>query len=57
MTVRELIQKVLLEAPGLDAEVYFDKFELPGEFELVNIVDIKNCGSNDGLFFIFKNTI
>lgn len=51
MTVRELIQKILSEAPDLDAEVYFDKFEL------VDIVDIKNCGSNDGLFFIFKNTI
>lgn len=57
MTVRELIQKILSEAPDFDAEVYFDKFELPGKFELVDIVDIKNCGSNDGLFFIFKNTI
>ena len=57
MTVRELMQKILSEAPDLDAEVYFDK---PGglssmdEFELV---EIRNYGSNDGLFFVFKSII
>lgn len=56
MTVRELMQKILSEALDLEAEVYFDK---PGalpmdEFELI---EIRNYGSNDGLFFVFKNVI
>ena len=55
MTVRELIQKIISEAPDLEAEVYFDKPGLPmDEFELV---EIRNYGSNDGLFFVFKSVI
>lgn len=57
MTVRELIQKILSEAPDLDAEVYFETEEIDYIFKNLKLSDIKNYGSNDGLFFIFKNTI
>lgn len=57
MTVRELIQKILSEAPDLDAEVYFETEEIDYIFKNLKFSDIENYGSNDGLFFIFKNTI
>lgn len=57
MTVRELIQKVLSEAPDLEADVYFETEELDYSVKNFKLSDIKNYGSNDGLFFIFKNTI
>ena len=57
MTVRELIQKILSEAPDLDAEVYFETEKIDYIFENLKFSDIENYGSNDGLFFIFKNTI
>ena len=56
MTIRELIQKLLLEAPNLNADVYI--FHPTGEFEgeSFDIKDIKNGGSNESLYIIIKRS-
>ena len=49
MTVRELIQKLLSEAPDLDADIYInselDEFEMHGH----KILNISSGGSNDSV--------
>ena len=57
MTVRELMQKIISEAPDLEADVYFETEELDYSVKNFKLSDIENYGSNDGLFFIFKNTV
>ncbi len=50
MTVREVIQKLLTEAPNLDAEIYiqgnFDS-DYPNDFDIIEITD---GGTNDAVF-------
>ena len=55
MTVRDLIQTLILEAPDLDAKVYIQK--AIGEIELKDYViqSIDNWGSNDGIFIEIKD--
>jgi hypothetical protein len=55
MTVKELIQKILLETPNrLDSDVYFD-VPLDDIFsESYEIDEITSCGANDSLYFILK---
>ena len=57
MTVRELMQKILLEAPNdLDSSAYF---EVPRENDDIwvdsyEVTEISNNGSNDSLCFLLK---
>ena len=57
MTVRELMQKILLEAPNdLDSDVYFG---VPRENDDIwvdsyEIIEISDNGSNDSLYFLLK---
>ena len=55
MTVRELVQTLLLEAPDLDAEIYISKKLDDIESKSYNIVSISNEGSNDGVFIEIKD--
>jgi len=50
MTVRELIQSLILESPDLDAEVYVEQPIDEIEAQAYKINKITNGGSNDGLF-------
>ena len=50
MTVRELIQTLILESPDLDAEVYVEQPIDEIEVQSYEINKITNGGSNDGLF-------
>lgn len=57
MTVRELMQKILLEAPNrLDSSVYFG---VPRENDDIwvdsyEVIEISDNGSNDSLHFLLK---
>ena len=50
MTVRELIQTVILESPDLDAEVYIEQPIDEIEARAYKINKITSDGSNDALF-------
>ena len=50
MTVRELIQTVILESPDLDAEVYVEQPIDEIEAQAYKINKITSGGSNDSLF-------
>ena len=50
MTVRELIQTLVLESPDLDAEVYVEQPIDEIEVQTYKINKITSDGSNDGLF-------
>lgn len=55
MTVRELMQKILLEAPNrLDSYVYFDVPFDDVFVESYEIDEISDNGANDSLFFTLK---
>ena len=50
MTVRELIQSLILESPDLDAEVYVEQPIDEIEAQAYKIHKITSDGSNDSLF-------
>jgi len=50
MTVRELIQTLVLESPDLDAEVYVEQPIDEIETQAYKIHKITSDGSNDSLF-------
>lgn len=49
MTVRNFIQKILLESPDLDASVYIHKRINDIDCDCFMINDITNFGSNDSI--------
>lgn len=58
MTVRDFVQKILLESPDLDADIYIvEKLDIPDIYDDFNdyeIESISNDGANDGLFIQIK---
>lgn len=54
MTVRELVQKILEEAPDLDADVYISKAINEIESKSYKIKSIEEAG-NDGLYIQLKD--
>lgn len=58
MTVRDFVQKILLESPDLDADIYIlEKLDAPDTYNSFNDYEIKsisNDGANDGLFIQIK---
>lgn len=55
MTVRELMQKILLEAPNrLDSDVYFDVLLDDIRADSYEIDEITSYGANDSLYFLLK---
>ena len=55
MTVRELVQTLLLEAPDLDADIYISKKLDDIESKNYNIVSISNEGTSDAVFIKIKD--
>lgn len=55
MTVRDLIQKLLLEMPSLDARVYIGKNVDDLDVDSYEIVSVSNEGTNDGVFIKLKD--
>ena len=55
MTVRDLIQAILLESPDLDATVYIDKQIDEFEIKSYEIENISSKGSNDSLVITIKD--
>lgn len=55
MTVRELLEKIIKEAPNrLDSEIYFDVPMDDYSVKCYVLDTITSYGSNDDLFFILK---
>ena len=52
MTVRDLVQQIILNTPDMDAEVYINLFKDEDDLEPsgYEIISISNGLSNDGLF-------
>ena len=51
MTVRDLVQKLLLEAPSLDSEVYIQQYENKDDDPIdFDIQSIDNRGTRDAVF-------
>ena len=50
MTVRELMQRLLLEAPDLNADVYINKKLDDIEYKDYSVVEIASHGSSDAIF-------
>lgn len=55
MTVRDLVQAILLESPDLDAAVYIGKQINEFEVKSYEIENISNEGSNDSLVITIKD--
>jgi hypothetical protein len=55
MTVRDLVQTILLESPDLDATVYIGKQINEIEVKSYEIKNISNEGSNDSLVITIKD--
>lgn len=55
MTVRDLVQAILLESPDLDATVYIGKQINEIEVKSYEIENISNEGSNDSLIITIKD--
>ena len=56
MTVRELIQTLILESPNLDAQVYVQKVDEKNEECFDFIIDkVTDGGTNDALFIEIKD--
>lgn len=55
MTVRDLVQAILLESPDLDATVYIDKQIDEFEIKSYEIENISSKGSNDSLVITIKD--
>ena len=55
MTVRNLIQELLLNSPDLDSEVYVQRFDTSNDDVYDYIIDkIDNYGSKDSVFIEIK---
>ena len=55
MTVRELLEKIIKEAPNrLDSEIYFSAPKDDYSVECYVLDNITSFGNNDSLFFILK---
>ena len=57
MTVRELMRKILLEAPNrLDSNIYFNApcEDDDEEMDSYEIDEISDWGANDSLYFVLK---
>ena len=50
MTVRELIQTLIIESPNLDADVFISSQKNEIETEGYSIINISSYGANDGIF-------
>lgn len=55
MTVRDLVQAILLESPDLDATVYIGKQIDEIEVKSYEIENISSEGSNDSLVITIKD--
>ena len=55
MTVRDLIQTLLLSAPDLDAKVYIQKHWGEDTVKDYDVVMIDSWGSNDSIFIDIKD--
>ena len=55
MTVRDLVQAILLESPDLDATVYIGKHINEIEIKSYEIENISSEGSNDSLDITIKD--
>ena len=55
MTVRDLVQAILLESPDLDATIYINKQIDEFEIKSYEIENISNEGSNDSLVITIKD--
>lgn len=55
MTVRDLIQTLLLSAPDLDAKVYIQKHWGEENVKDYDVVMIDSWGSNDAIFIDIKD--
>ena len=55
MTVRDLVQKILLEAPSLESTVYISKPIDEIESKSYIIETISNQGSNDSISIVLKD--
>lgn len=55
MTVRDLVQTILLESPDLDATVYVGKQIDEFEVKSYEIENISSKGSNDSLVITIKD--
>ena len=55
MTVRDLVQSILLESPDLDSTVYIGKQIDEFEIKSYEIESISNEGSNDSLIITIKD--
>jgi hypothetical protein len=55
MTVRDLVQKILLESPDLDATVYIGKQIDEFEVKSYEVENISSEGSNDSLVITIKD--
>ena len=55
MTVRDLVQTILLESPDLDATVYIGKQINEVEVKSYEIENISNEGSNDSLVITIQD--
>ena len=55
MTVRDLVQTILLESPDLDATVYVSKQIDEIEVKSYEIENISSEGSNDSLVITIKD--
>jgi len=55
MTVRDLVQKLILESPDLDATVYIGKQIDEFEVKSYEIENISSEGSNDSLVITIKD--
>ena len=55
MTVRDLVQAILLESPDLDATVYIGKQIDEFEVKSYEIENISSEGSNDSLVISIKD--
>ena len=55
MTVRDLVQAILLESPDLDATIYINKQIDEFEIKSYEIENISSKGSNDSLVITIKD--
>lgn len=58
MTVRELVQKLIAEAPDLDASMYVSQDNWEGDVNVpfcYEIVEVTNHGNNDEVSIIIKS--
>ena len=57
MKVKELLQEILMKAPALDADVYFDypDSDVEDTGKVLELSYITDADDADSLFFIFRD--